>query len=420
VVLAAVVFGAQPRLALGALVLATWIKLRNPYFFENDSFTVMSGWLPILAGVARAALHPAGMLHSRVVLWVGLFAAVAAGRLLAAPVLLSVAIPKLLIVSGGLVAMLMLVDAANRAGEPAGHRTGHDVIEGVYLAATYVSLPLLLIPAIGFLRNSTGFQGVTSQPQGFAVLYAPLVAYYVMRTIETGSLSLLRWVAMSVGAALLVYSLSRTGVGACLIGLSLGLLVWWRARAAHGFGLWFWLGAGAAAMVLAGVGYLFRGEILAAVSAFLLKGVEGDLNAETLVTTRTVVVLAGWANFMSYPFFGIGFGIPTVPELLEVTTSSSFGVALSAPFEKGNGFVQVLEETGLVGAALLVAFLVSLARGSGLMRNASAMALVVAALATNLGEATIYSLGGIGLAQWAYVMLGMTLQQPPRQPPAPG
>lgn len=412
--LAAVILVAQPRLALGALALAAWIKVRNPYLLGEHPIPVLAGWLPILAAIARAALQPWATLQSRGVLWIMAFAAIAGSRVLANPAMLALSIPKLLVFSGGLVAMLALVRTANLPRSGAAGISGHDVVNTLFLVTTCLCVPLLATPAIGYLLNQSGFQGVTSQPQAFAVLFAPLVAYYVMRTVETESLALTRWCMALAGITLLVFSQSRTGVAAALGGIGLGLFVWWRnKRAARGFGPGFWLRASCGVLLLAALGYLFRVEILEAATEFVLKGVEGELDTESLLTSRAVLFATVWQSFLSQPVLGIGFGVPTLPDELQMTTSSTFGVVLSASIEKGNGFLQVLEETGVVGAAVMGGFLVALGRAGGLARNAAAMALVAAALATNVGEAIIYSLGGVGLAQWAYVMLGLTLLQAP-------
>jgi hypothetical protein len=413
VVLAVLILVAPPGIALGCLAVAAWIKVRNPYLFQEFQPNVVAGWLPLVASMVRAALQPSAVLQSRGALWVAAFAVIAGGALMATPTNLSVSIPKLLVLSGGLIAMLVLVADANRPAAGSVGLSGHDIVMGIFIATTCLSAPLLAIPGIGFLRNTTGFQGVTGQPQAFAVLYAPLVAYLLVRVVETRSLAALHWLGLIAGSILLVWSQSRTGVAACLAGICLGLFVWWRGRvktAPSGA----WLKVSAVVIVLAIAGYLHREEIREAVSGYLLKGVAGDFDAETLLTSRAVLFLTGWQNFVAHPVFGIGFGVSTTPELLEVATSDTFGVTLSASMEKGSGFLQILEETGLVGAAVLAFFIGTVCRATGVTRSASAMALVGAALATNLGEAIIYSLGGVGLAQWAYVMLGMTLLQASR------
>src|SRR5262245_13341111 len=72
-VLAAVILTASPPVALGALALAAWIKVHNPYLLDDHSTVVVAGWLPILACIGRAALQPSLTLHARGVLWIMAF-----------------------------------------------------------------------------------------------------------------------------------------------------------------------------------------------------------------------------------------------------------------------------------------------------------------------------------------------------------
>ena len=82
------------------------------------------------------------------------------------------------------------------------------------------------------------------------------------------------------------------------------------------------------------------------------------------------------------------------------------GLILSAPIEKGVLPVMVLGETGIVGATVFAMFLLSFWVNGSKMKLYMSIAMLVVFLATNMGEATFFSPGGIGGIQWVVCLIG--------------
>jgi hypothetical protein len=117
-------------------------------------------------------------------------------------------------------------------------------------------------------------------------------------------------------------------------------------------------------------------------------------------------------NVKKYPFFGLGFGIDTFPEWWisqsgKITYDPLFKFPISASSEKGSAVVSLLEENGIIGFIAII-----LAWGSFLVYiikhgDSLSMILFFAAMAVNLTEFIMCSVGGLGLYMW--LMVGMSL-----------
>ena len=111
----------------------------------------------------------------------------------------------------------------------------------------------------------------------------------------------------------------------------------------------------------------------------------------------------GMADFRMNPAFGMGFQVAWyTPERVAKTK----GLALSSPIEKGVMPVMILGETGLIGAATFLLFLIAFYVGCSNRRLYITLALFAVLLAVNMGEATFFSPGGPGGTQWMYCIVG--------------
>ena len=116
------------------------------------------------------------------------------------------------------------------------------------------------------------------------------------------------------------------------------------------------------------------------------------------------VVVQSWMNFQQNTYLGIGFGLASNPADLKVQYDPLLGIPISASVEKGVFFVAVLEEIGLVGTVTFFAILGLLFARVYYSGNPELMALFIAPIATNLGDATLFSLGDNGLFIWLLIV----------------
>ncbi|MBI2378480.1 MAG: O-antigen ligase family protein [Deltaproteobacteria bacterium] len=287
---------------------------------------------------------------------------------------------------------------------------------GIVSASIVVSLPLLLVPGLGFNRAPGLFNGVFSHPQTFAGILAPVLGFGTLTwlrherpfTFQQRSILLLGW-----GELLLTGS--RTGLLATLAAILVPILISVlrgeapalvrRVLPSHPavLALGFLLVAGAIP---------FHEELIKRVDAFVRKDaadddplayVSGEQDQYDL-QSRTQRIALSLANFQAHPWVGIGFGVPSNLQFEERWERDPiFGLPLSAQIEKAFLPSATLEEVGALGSAALITWLATLFAPMFRRRELSNLAFASGALALNLGEATLFSMGGFGLITVVYI-----------------
>ena len=144
---------------------------------------------------------------------------------------------------------------------------------------------------------------------------------------------------------------------------------------------------------------------------FLRKRQSRDSSLATAVAlSRVGLFEKSIAGFMSQPITGIGFGLPSSRIQYEQKSANLNSLSLST--EKGVLYASVLEETGLVGAGILI-YLVHWLLGPIIrMRALGAFNVVVVFLIVNFGEAIFFSFGAIGLWCWLVISVERAQCQP--------
>jgi hypothetical protein len=159
-----------------------------------------------------------------------------------------------------------------------------------------------------------------------------------------------------------------------------------------------------AAVGVAALVFIAAPSTLISAQEFVWSGQDpGSVGLEELIN-RMELVRASIANFEERPVFGIGFGITSYPAVQEAT--EFLGIPVSAPTEKGIILSSVLEETGIVGAMIFFALLWKIGLLSWRNNGPIGLGITISVLATNLGEATLLSLGAMGMYVWLVIGLG--------------
>lgn len=143
------------------------------------------------------------------------------------------------------------------------------------------------------------------------------------------------------------------------------------------------------------------------VSKWLRKSndIEGDCRdfSEAFTQSRMGLVEQSMYEFERSPMFGSGF---QVSEAHVSLMQHSDGLILSAPIEKGLLPVMVLGETGVVGAICFGFFLVSFFVVATRRRLYVTISMFIILFMSNFGEATFFSLGGMGGTLWVLSIVG--------------
>lgn len=123
---------------------------------------------------------------------------------------------------------------------------------------------------------------------------------------------------------------------------------------------------------------------------------------EAFTSSRQRLVDQNISYFLMNPFLGKGFQVNEN----SARYANGGGLVLSAPIEKGVTPLMILGETGIVGGIIFIVFLVvfySQCAKKGLSVTAT---LFTTMLASNMGEASFFSPGGLGGQQWMICVFG--------------
>jgi hypothetical protein len=106
-------------------------------------------------------------------------------------------------------------------------------------------------------------------------------------------------------------------------------------------------------------------------------------------------------NFRDHPLTGIGFGAPSDPvRFARQLERGPYGIPLSASVEKGFMPTAVLEETGIVGAILILLLLLFMFAPTVLHPDPTLFWVMATSLFLNFGEMVFFSVGGMGFFLW--------------------
>lgn len=261
---------------------------------------------------------------------------------------------------------------------------------------------------LGYLRNETGFQGILNHPQAFGPTMALLCCWTASRLFGEVRPS---WMLVGVAGVSLVCifaSEARTAGIALVIGVSAAILVCpaiagQRIRkVAPGLSstrVWTVFGIALIA------GLALAPTLTGTVQYYMTKS--GRANASGLLDAYSIsrggLMKKMQDNIGNHPFSGIGFGIASEPDLMVVERDSVLGLPTGAAIEKGVAPLAVMEELGLFGA-IVVAFWVFMIARSSARGGLAPFATCLTILALNMGEANLFSPGGMGLL--SLILLG--------------
>lgn len=272
-----------------------------------------------------------------------------------------------------------------------------------------LSLPLLMLPAIGYLRNGTGFQGVLNHPQAFGPTMAILGVWAGSRIFAH---SRPPWSLLSIFIGcfvMIVLSEARTAGLAMVLGLGGALFITpalagraissvlpgVRSKRFVGF------------LVLIGILALASGPLIAEKVVGYIFSKSGRQESTSILdayeTSRGGLIEKMASNISARPLEGIGFGMASIPSELVVVRDPVFGLPVSAAVEKGVLPLAIVEEIGVVGFGVVLLWVLALLRMSA-RAGVAPVAVCLTALFLNMGEATLFSPGGLGLLM--LIMLG--------------
>lgn len=280
------------------------------------------------------------------------------------------------------------------------HANVLEAINRIMQAVVLTSAPLLFV-SDGFALNETGFQGLLNHPQVFGLVAALVAALSASRVLSARRLLGWESALFVVSVYLVLRSESRTALLGSVLGLGAAAVVQGVRRGSIRAAMpLFASTARALSIAICVIALVVVGVATGTVQHFISKSGRADVSnvVEAYEVSRGLLIVQMTENIQRNPLFGIGFGAPSVSGMLDISLDPYFRVPITAPVEKGVLPVAVVEELGVVGAASVLGWLwIGLRRAarSGL----SSMAVLFSVLALNVGEAALFSPGGIGLLQ---------------------
>jgi hypothetical protein len=294
------------------------------------------------------------------------------------------------------VAMTVLLVGWAGLKEDARQRMNQQLFAGLTLLML-ASLPLLAFPAAYI--GGVGFMGVLGHTQSFGMTMALLGAWASVRAFAAPQppWPLISMIPVCLG--LIIMSGARTAALALLLGVAASMLL---GSKLSGQPSRIWLPGLrnrrvqiAIFLVLVGATAAWPGLVQQS-KTFIEKNTESVNVLQAYQISRGGLIDAMWANIEKSPWQGIGFGIATIPELMDVKRDPVFDLPISALVEKGVLPIAVLEELGVVGFLFFVVWLLNLLKRCA-RRGVPALAVFLVAVLLNMGEAILFSAGGMGM-----------------------
>ena len=253
------------------------------------------------------------------------------------------------------------------------------------------------------------FCGVTRQSQAFAVLaVASLSWIFADMLFVEQKFDRLHLLLIGIGVLLTYLSRSRAGLLALFVGVMM-VAVHLPKKIRLSDNISRHLRVGITAFLVLGLLACVASEVTnSSLSRWLRKveNVEDDTRSlsEAVTSSRQGLIDGSMYDFRRNPMFGSGFQVAEYTA--EQVAQAGSSLIISAPIEKGVLPIMILGETGIAGAMLFIIFLFSFYSACSRRRLYVTAALFMVLLATNMGEATFFSPGGVGGVIWSISVIG--------------
>ena len=253
------------------------------------------------------------------------------------------------------------------------------------------------------------FCGITNHSQALSPILALSFAWLLCDMLFVEKRIRLPHVALILLAMPMLY-MTRSRVAFVTLASSLALIYFYAIRKipiAHAVKRK--LGAGMLLFIAATVAVLAVMEVRDnTVSKWLRKTQDVEVDAqqrsltEAMTSSRQGLMEYSMYEFRRNPLWGSGFQVAVYNRDMV----KGQGLVLTASIEKGVLPMMVLGETGIVGAVLFAFFLISFYATATRRRLYVTITMFTLLLASNMGEATFFSPGGIGSVLWILTVVG--------------
>ncbi|EEX51190.1 hypothetical protein HMPREF0621_0380 [Pasteurella dagmatis ATCC 43325] len=261
------------------------------------------------------------------------------------------------------------------------------------------SLPFLLIPEIGFAKNGTGFQGLLNHPQAFGPTMALLGTIMIGEILSSRKLNISTLLWFIACVVMIILSEARTAGLALFLALTISIILRPIFTGQNFFDanpifknkyFFLWLFA-----VIAIIGATYP-LYIDSLEGYIFKRTHSSTLVDLADASRGALVQDMIRNISEHPLLGIGFGVASDPNHLDVVRDPIFNLPISAVIEKGVLPVAIIEELGFViGTFVFCWFLYSFRQAA--KSDVQKLAIALCVFCLNLGENMFFSVGGMGM-----------------------
>ena len=399
VLCAVVVLAGSPSHALGAIFAGWLLTSLNPGIYGGNPAPALR-WLLIASVVVRVSFRERGRVGRVISDFPGLLvlaAAIVGSALMADDELVGLVLARGSAFVIGLAGLLSFLTSMAREGSSGARSWLYSTWAFILVA----SAPLVFLEQ-GYQRNELDFQGVLDHPQSLGIVLAPMVAVTLIRHFVSRHAEFANTMLLIGSLTMLILTRARVGILAAGLGVLGGLVAVSIAHRRQSSPYSIRWDKVVGTLVLSVVLFATSAVVRGALSDYVLRGLQDGVWT-AVYDSRGFRAEDSLTNFADSPLFGIGFGLPSDSTIRLEPQESILGFPISAPIEKGVSFTAILEEIGIVGLVGIASVVLVVLRRS--WWNPFALTLVLSALLTTFGEATLTSLGGHGLYIWMMVAL---------------
>lgn len=393
--------------SIEALFLSFVFISLNPSIFPSSTLAEIARYFVVVASAVSIFFRSKiwkGKRFDSVILTVAIFATFLIGHSIFFSSIIVISLLKSLI--WGLAFLTLLVGWQDLA------RTDADRVEfRIYVTLTtliFISV-LLISQSPAYVPRTPFLRGALVHSQALGIVASIIAVWTMAKIVVSKKPSLLQFMGLSIAMIAVTFSYSRTA----LISSAITMILLFSVAKIRGStnGPWKTPGLKSPKFILFAV---FGIIVLLAGSEFfasvLLKR-SGFSSQEVSVValynaSRGGLAEAMWFNIQKDPLVGVGFGLSSNIQEMNITYFQ--GIPIGATVEKGITFLAVWEEVGLVGV-FLFSFLIAQVLLKSLRLGPERLSIFIVIFLLNLGEATLLSVGGVGLLElilWAWVISG--------------
>jgi hypothetical protein len=261
---------------------------------------------------------------------------------------------------------------------------------------------IYFVTDIGYEHDERFFQGVFNHPQVLGIIASSFssIVFIIILNQKNFSLKTIFFVTIFISCLILIFlSASRTALFSFLFSTLIFIFfsIFFRKKE---FLKFYNIFGNKTFRTLSIILLLFLIFFYDYYYRIILNFIEKDYNVKNFVdiyiSSRLIAMEPLIENIKHTLLTGIGFGLPSLNTYKPVN-NFNLEILNYFTYEKGNIFLLVLEEVGLLGFLIFIFWLFFLIQRLILSRNNIALIIFINILLINLGEAVLFSTGGLGL-----------------------